>query len=137
MDAIKITTRHLDVQDDVKSMAREKFGKLDRFFHGVQRVEVILKLEDRRYHCEAIMHVKNKGAVVIDVVREDLREAIDVAVDKCERQLRRLKEKITGRRRESTAAMKHGADQHEESGEVEGDEAGAAAAAESTLEAEA
>ncbi len=100
---ISVAARHFDATEATKAYARDKLGKNDRYFNGVQHVEIVLKQEDRKYHCEAIVHVRNHDALVVDVARDDLHEAIDLAADKCARQLRRMKEKLTGRRRESTA----------------------------------
>lgn len=96
---ISIIGRHLEVTDATRHFAEEKLKRLERFCHSIQSIEVLLKNEDRKSHCEIIVHVKNKSRIVVDVARDDLREAIDVAVDKCERQLCRVKEKYKERRR--------------------------------------
>lgn len=96
---VSITSRHLEVKKGIKKYAEEKFETIDRFFQGAQSVEVIFKEEDRKIHCEAIIHVNRHGSIVVDVARDEFNEAIDVAVSKCERQLRRLKEKAEGKRR--------------------------------------
>ncbi len=95
---ISISSRHLDLPADVKAYAEEKFSRVDRINHGILSLEVILKEEDRKKHCEVIVVVRNKGSVVVDVARDELPEAIDVAVSKIERQMRRLKEKTTSHR---------------------------------------
>lgn len=102
---ITVTGRHLEVSGSTKSYLEEKFGKIDRFCHDVSDAEIVLKQEDRSIHCEAILHIRNHPNIVIDVARESMHEAIDLAIDKCERQLRRLKEKRDDRR-------KHGAGNH-------------------------
>ena len=97
MDII-ITGRHLELKNSVKEYAREKLSHVDRFFGGISSIEVVFKQEDRKIHCEVIIHVKRHETIVIDVARDEFNEAIDVAVDKCERQLRRLKEKVEDKR---------------------------------------
>ncbi len=96
---IKITDRHVELPDEVKSYAREKFSRIEKFNHGIQDVEVIFKNEDRKSHCEVIVHVRNKPPLVIDVAREEWHEAIDIALDKIERRVRKQKEKTSLQRR--------------------------------------
>lgn len=95
---ISITGRHIELKESLKKYAMDKFGNIDRFFSGITSVELILKHEDRKVHCEAIIHAKKHATIVIDVARDEFNEAIDLAVDKCERQLRRLKEKVEDKR---------------------------------------
>lgn len=101
---ITVQALHLDVDDTIRAYAKDKFQKVERFNANIQSIEVLLKGDDRKAHCEAILHVASSGTVVIDVARDEIQEAIDLAVGKCERQLRRLKEKQTGRRRQKATA---------------------------------
>ena len=96
---IDITSRHVELSEATKAYAEEKFSKAERFSRGLQRVEVILKAEDRQNHCEVILHIRNRDPEVVDVGRDTIYEAIDLAIDKVERRLRRLKEKRESRRR--------------------------------------
>ena len=113
---ISITALHVDVSDQIRNYAEEKFTKVANTYRVVQTVEVILKNEDRQMHCEVIIHTRNRNAVVIDVGRDELNEAIDKAVDKCDRQLRRLKEKRQSQRRKAiNRADLHAASLPEES----------------------
>lgn len=102
---VTIHGRHLEVTAEVRTYVEEKFGRVVRLYHGVQAIEVILKGDNRQMHCEAILQIRNKGPVVVDVARDNLTEAIDVAIDKCERQLRRLKEKHTAKRRRTSSRI--------------------------------
>lgn len=95
---INITGLHLELKDGIKELTRDKFGDVDRFFHGINSIDVVFKQDDRKIHCEVIMHINKHGTIVVDVARDDFHEAIDLAVDKCERQLRRMKEKIKDHR---------------------------------------
>ena len=103
---ISISGRHVDVTEGMKATIQEKFGKLDRLYHSIQSIEVILKADDRSNHCEAIIHVRDREPLVVDVARDQFAEAVDVAVEKCEQQLRRLKEKLSDKRRKSSVRAK-------------------------------
>ena len=95
---ITVTAIHMDIDNAVKEYAEEKLGSVDKFYNGAYKVEVILKPGDKKVHCEAIIQVKKHGPVVVDVARDEIFEAIDVASAKCERQMRRLKEKNEAKR---------------------------------------
>ncbi len=95
---ISIIGRHVELKDSVKEYARSKFENLSRFLTSLASVEIVFKSEDRKIHCEVIMHVNKHGTIVVDVARDEFNEATDVALDKCERQLSRLKEKIEDKR---------------------------------------
>lgn len=99
---ITVTAIHMDIKDSVKEYAEDKLGGIDKFYNGAQSIEVILKNDDKKIHCEAIIHVKKRGTVVVDVAKDELYEAIDVASEKCERQMRRLKEKNEARRHDGS-----------------------------------
>lgn len=99
---VTVSTKHLEVPDAMKQYAEEKFSRAERFLHTVQSIDVVLKSEDKLKHCEVKMMIKNHDAVVIDVGKDTIQEAIDLAIDKCERQLRKLKERTQDKRRKST-----------------------------------
>jgi len=105
---IHITGRHFEVTDAVRSMLEEKFGRLERFHPGLQKIEILIKDEDRKRHCEAIIHIRSHGPIIVDVARETVQEAADLALDKCEQQLRRLKEKQEDRHRRDSGRSKRG-----------------------------
>jgi putative sigma-54 modulation protein len=99
---ITISTRHFEISDETRKLVHEKISHVNRFINGIKKIEVVLKTESRDHHCEVIVHVNNHDSVVVDVSREDMIEAVDVAVDKIERQLRKVKEKRTSHRRKAT-----------------------------------
>jgi putative sigma-54 modulation protein len=111
---IKITDRHVELPDEVKAYALEKFSRIEKFNHGIRDAEVIFKNEDRKFHCEVIVHVRNKPPLVIDVAREEWHEAIDIALDKIERRVRKQKEKTSVQRRRRAGSGHPSAPPHAE-----------------------
>ncbi len=91
---IRVSGVHFEITDAVRTYAVEKTDKLSRIYDGVTEAEILLKAEDRAFHCEIIVRAKNKHRFVIDVAHENMYAAIDQAVDKIQRQLRRHKEKL-------------------------------------------
>ncbi|MCC8180965.1 MAG: ribosome-associated translation inhibitor RaiA [Planctomycetes bacterium] len=96
---IKITAKKIEIPQDIKEFAKEKLSKLEKFNQKVQGVEAVIKAEERSIVCELITHIDNREPVVIEVEGETIQAAVDLAVAKTERQLRKDKERDSARRR--------------------------------------
>ena len=90
---VSVTARHAEVSDSVREYAKLKAGKLLRYFDRLQFVEVVLDREHQTWKAEMIATGGGKLAVVAQHTSEEIHAAIDVVVDKLERQLTREKEK--------------------------------------------
>ena len=100
---ITVSGRHTTVSESLRRQAEEKIGRLDKFLAGMERAEVHFWEEknpriDNKEICEVTMeghghHVRCK------VSAPDGFTAVDLAVDKLERQLRKLKTKVQKRNR--------------------------------------
>ena len=90
---VSVTARHAEVSSSVREYAELKAGKLLRYFDRLQFVEVILDREHQTWKAEMIATGGGKLAVVAQHTSEEIHAAIDVVVDKLERQLTREKEK--------------------------------------------
>ena len=99
---VSVSGRRTTVSEKLRGQAIEKIGRLDRYLSGMERAEAHFWEEknartDHREFCEVTMeghghHIRCK------VSAPDGFTAIDLAVDKLERQLRKLKTKIERRR---------------------------------------
>jgi putative sigma-54 modulation protein len=100
---VSVSGRHTTVSETLRRQAVDKIGKLDKYLAGMDRAEVHFWEEknarsDAREYCEVTMeghghHIRCK------VHAADGFTAIDLAVDKLERQMRKLKTKIERRRK--------------------------------------
>ena len=90
---INITGHHLDVTPALKSYVHEKFERLQRHFDHITNSHVILTVEKDRQKAEATIHV-NRGNLFAEVEHEDMYAAIDMLMDKLDRQLKKHKEKL-------------------------------------------
>ena len=96
---ITVTGKHLAVTDAIKSYANEKVGKLPRYYDQVNMIEVVLdKGVKHHFGVELIISVEHHEDVVAVGEHEDLYAAIDSAVNKGERQLTDLKERLRNRK---------------------------------------
>ena len=93
---ITITGRHMPVTEAIQKHANEKAGKLTRYYDRVAKLEIIVeKSQDKHsYNVEFIAHVDGQDHVIAHATHEDLYHGIEHAVQKMERQLTDLKEKL-------------------------------------------
>lgn len=101
---IQITAKKIEIPAEIRDQVKEKLGKLGKFNHKINAVEAVIKAEERRILCETIVSVDNRSPIIIEVEADTIQGAIDLAVEKCERQLRKDKERESVRRRSGPAA---------------------------------
>lgn len=89
---INISGLHLEVTDALRSYVEEKFERLSRHFDRIISVQVILQVEKLKQKAEATLHVAGREVVAI-ADHEDMYAAVDLLVDKLDRQLIKHKEK--------------------------------------------
>ncbi len=96
---IQITAKKIEIPQDIRDYAMEKFAKLEKFNSKMQSIEAVIKAEERFIVCEAIIRIDNRDSIVIEVQADTVQAAVDLAEDKAERQLRKSKERASVRRR--------------------------------------
>ncbi len=90
---ISVTFRHLESTDALRDYAREKVSRIKKYVGAPADVAVVLSLEKHRHQAEITLNT-NGITVNAKEVTEDMYAAIDLAVDKLERQVKKHKEKI-------------------------------------------
>lgn len=95
---VLVTCRHEYKTDDVKNYALEKTGKLSRFSLNITKIEVVLNSEKDQHSAEALISVSRGGHLKGSVTQSNIHAAIDLLVDKMERQLIRYKERLKDHR---------------------------------------
>ncbi len=108
---IKITARHLKLTDAISDYAKKKLEKAEHYFNNVVSGQVILSVDKYRQMAEIILHTGHTGSKSIfraKEVSDNLYAAIDLAMDKIDRQLRKIKEKAKIHRKgnEEVSALK-------------------------------
>jgi len=98
---LQLTGRHLEITPAIRGYVNEKFGKIKRHFDHVIDMNIILSVEKLQQKAEATIHISGKN-LFVECEDENLYAAIDMLVDKLERQVRRHKEKQTARRHDDT-----------------------------------
>lgn len=90
---IQFTGHNLEITPALKSFTVEKFNKLERHFDNINSIHVVFDIQKLSQIAEATIHI-NKGEVHAKAESDDLYAAIDVLIDKLNRQLLKHKEKI-------------------------------------------
>lgn len=90
---LNVTGHHLDITAALRSYVESKIEKLERHFDLVSDVHCILTVEKLRHKAEATVNV-NGGQIYADSTEDDMYAAIDILVDKLDRQVRKYKEKL-------------------------------------------
>jgi len=91
---VEITARHIDLSKNLKEYIEGEMGRLSKVYDRIIDVQVILEVEAHsQYSVEIIVNVPKKQ-LVIKQKADDETKAIDEAMEKMVRQLKKYKEKL-------------------------------------------
>jgi len=95
---IEYVGRNYELDDRVRRYTAGKLGKLEKFLHEPVEIRVTLEVEKHRQIAD--IHVSHRGGV-LQATEEtlDMSDAINQAVEKVEKQARRSRKKVVGKRR--------------------------------------
>jgi putative sigma-54 modulation protein len=86
---IEFTSRHEPVSERMRSYATEKVEKLLRFHNRISRMQMIIDGAHEEPTVELIVHVDSGATLVAKEHHEHFKGAVDLIVDKMERQLKK------------------------------------------------
>jgi ribosomal subunit interface protein len=95
---VRITGRHSQLPEKLKSYVHEKLEPLSRYYDRTRQLEVVFDEAPLGWKVEVIAHIERAKPVVAAVSHKDSHAAVDLAHDKLERLLTREKEKHRQRR---------------------------------------
>lgn len=103
-----ITGHHVDITPSLRDYVEKKLDRVVRHFDQIIDIAVVLGVEklsekDKRQRAEVNLRVRG-NVFHLDHYAEDLYAAIDILVDKLDRQVLRYKEKIQSHQH---APLKH------------------------------
>jgi len=102
---LDITGRNIEITPAIRDFTTDKLAKLDRWIDEVIETHVILLVEKHRHVAEMVVKARHHTFTGLDETG-DMYASIANAVDKIEKQARRLKDKVTGRRKHAKSAPK-------------------------------
>src|SRR4249920_639344 len=95
---ILTTTRHCELDQEVRLHAQQRLEKLGKFARDIREAHLTVTAERYRHSAEITLRLNHHELVSREESTEP-RIAIDLAADRLEQQLRRFKEKRLGRKR--------------------------------------
>jgi putative sigma-54 modulation protein len=94
---ITFTSKNLRIPEPLKAHVHGRLGQLLRFLHRVHSVHLV-HAQERAWHVVEITVHANGFLVRAEERAADVRSAVDEAIDKIAKQLRRYKERAVDRR---------------------------------------
>ncbi|MBZ0110610.1 MAG: ribosome-associated translation inhibitor RaiA [Candidatus Scalindua rubra] len=95
---IIIHARHLDATEAIKNYVNKKASKLTKYSTKITKIQFTLKIEGVNNIVEAICSAAG-GTLVAEVTNADMYAAIDLVMDKLDKQIIKQKEKVKQPRR--------------------------------------
>jgi putative sigma-54 modulation protein len=89
---ITVTFRHVNTSDGLRNYATQKVERLRKFARHLADAHVILAVEKQRHRAEIVVSGRDLQLTATEET-SDLYSALDLAVDKIERQLKKWDEK--------------------------------------------
>ena len=94
-----ITGRHFDLTEAIKNYAQAAVDVVDKYNLDITTANtVISKSEKKGFTVEFIVNLKDKNTIVITQNDKDVYAAIDLAIERVKKSLRRHADKIKGHR---------------------------------------
>jgi putative sigma-54 modulation protein len=90
---INLTGHHVEVTSSLRDYVNTKFAKLERHFDHINNVHVVLTVEKLQQKAEATLHLSGTEAFASST-NSDMYAAIDLLIDKLDRQILKYKDKI-------------------------------------------
>ena len=90
---LNLTGNHLDITPAIRDYVVAKLDRITRHFDHVIDVQVVMSVAKLRHKVEANLHARGKD-IHVEAVELDMYAAIDVLVDKLDRQVVKHKEKL-------------------------------------------
>jgi len=90
---LSVTFRHMEPSEALKDYAHDKISRIEKYFDSVMEAHAVLSVEKFRHTADVSViadRIKIKG----QGQTEDMYSAIDMVIDKMERQAKRYREKV-------------------------------------------
>ena len=98
---LQLTGNHLDITPAIRSYVTTKLERITRHFDHVIDVNVVLSVNKLEQKIECNVHVPKKD-IFCECKEQNMYAAIDVLVDKLDRQIIKHKEKVIEQRQTGT-----------------------------------
>ncbi|GIW40179.1 MAG: ribose ABC transporter permease [Candidatus Binatia bacterium] len=100
---VSVTFRHVNPSLALRQYAEQKLARLGKYLPRVSSAHVVLSVEKREHKAEISVHARGRDLTAAEVT-DDLYAAVDLALDKLERQAK----KLAGRRKDHKHVVRAG-----------------------------
>jgi putative sigma-54 modulation protein len=91
---LSVTGHHIEITDSLRNYVATKLAKLERHFDQMTDIHCVLTVEKLEHKAEATIQVGG-GTLHAEQIEPNMYAAIDILVDKLDRQVKKHKEKLT------------------------------------------
>jgi putative sigma-54 modulation protein len=91
---LSVTGHHIEITESMRNYVDTKLAKLERHFDHMTDIHCVLTVEKLQHKAEATIHVGG-GTLHAEQTELNMYAAIDILVDKLDRQVKKHKEKLT------------------------------------------
>jgi len=110
---INVRGKNMDVPQAVKEYAEKKIGKMEKYFGGPVTAQVTVSIEKERHIVEVTMPL-NGMLVRGEEKAQDLFSAVDLVVEKVEKQIEKYRTRMNNRRSRPAAKVSASSEEFEE-----------------------
>lgn len=89
---ITITARHFQLTNAIRDHIYDSVSKLEKYFDNIITAHFVLSFENNQNYVELVLHAP-KHNLTSETTEKDMYLAIDLAVDKMEQQIKKMKDK--------------------------------------------
>ncbi len=95
---ISVIGRHIEISPELRGYVENKASKVMKFYDRIRTVEVILDGEGVGFGAEIVAKAEHRHVFVAKERGDDAYSAVDLVMDKIERQVTRHKERVRNRK---------------------------------------
>jgi putative sigma-54 modulation protein len=96
----------MEPSDHLKEYGREKLARLEKYLDSVLDAEAIFSVEKFRHKAEVVL-ISDGLKITAEEETEDMYSALDLVIDKLEKQIKRHREKLKGHNKGWAASKKN------------------------------
>ncbi len=104
---INISGHQVEVTPALHQYATSKLQRVVRHFDHLHDISIILSVEKLVHKAEATLHCPVNKTIYADAEAEDMYAAIDALADRLDRQVRKLKGKLTDHHRDDVRQARY------------------------------
>jgi putative sigma-54 modulation protein len=104
---LELTARHFTIPAPVRKLAEQRLDRVLRPLNdSAVSAQVVVTREKTRFHAEVTLHARGEHFLHGEATGRDAQTALNVSIDKVERQVQKLKSKWTERKRQGISPGK-------------------------------